>query len=622
MAKQILVFLLLLAVAHSAFAREARNLSVTQGGGTQGNRWALVIGNDSYSHVTPLKNARADARAIAKALKASGFTVTLKLDANEKALKEAVRTFKGQLGGGDVALFYFSGHGVQLGAANYLLPVDINGENQEQIKDEALSLQRVLDDLQEQKTKFSLAIIDACRDNPFKGQGRAIGGRGLAPTTAATGQMVIYSAGTGQEALDRLSERDTSPNGLFTRIFLKEMQQPGVPVDRVLRNVREEVVKQAKNVGHEQVPALYDQVIREFYFKPPLVQPIVVSEPQPVGNVSDEETASEVAYWNSVKDSGRADLLAYLDKYPNGQFATLAKNRVIRIQQDLVTLISVQPKLYADQTLPLTSSDIPILYGPTAKILKGKATDAQINELLAVYRRDAEADDPVAQFSLGSMYRVGLGVQQDDIETYKWQRKAAEAGFSAAQSNLGSSYEHGQGVGKDEAEAVKWFRKAADQGFAIAQLNLGIVYAHGQGVAKDDAEAVRWYRKASAQGLADAQYNLGVVYANGQGVAKDEAEAVKWYRKAAEQGLATAQAYLGYMYEYGHGVAKDEAEAVRWYRKAVEQGDDDAMNNLGVMYQNGTGVAQDKSEAVKWYRKAAEKGSATAKDNLKRLGAE
>jgi hypothetical protein len=123
-----------------------------------------------------------------------------------------------------------------------------------------------MDDLGERKARFSMAIIDACRDNPFKNSGRSIGGRGLAPTSAASGQMVIFSAGAGQQALDRLGDKDRDPNGLFTRVFLKEMSKPGVPVDRVVRNVRNQVVELAKSAGHEQVPALYDQTLGDFFF--------------------------------------------------------------------------------------------------------------------------------------------------------------------------------------------------------------------------------------------------------------------------------------------------------------------------------------------------------------------
>ena len=239
----------------------------TQVAMSTGRRRALVIGNDTYQLIPKLVNAREDAKALSESLTSVGYQVTLKLDLTEKEMKAALRTFAAQVEGGDEVVVFFAGHGVQIGSANFLLPVDIAGDNEAQVKDEAIQLQRILDDMTERKARFTLAMIDACRDNPFKGTGRSIGGRGLASTTAATGQMVIFSAGAGQQALDKLSPADKSRNGLFTRIFLKEMQKPGVSVDKVVRNVRAEVVELAKSVGHEQVPAIYDQVVGEFYFK-------------------------------------------------------------------------------------------------------------------------------------------------------------------------------------------------------------------------------------------------------------------------------------------------------------------------------------------------------------------
>jgi uncharacterized caspase-like protein len=225
-----------------------------------------VIGNDSYRSVSTLDNARSDARSMAKALEATGFKVSLQLDLTERGMKEALRNFRAEIQGGDEVVLFFAGHGVQIGAANYLLPVDIRGQSEEQVKDEAIALQRVLDDLSERRPRFSLAVIDACRNNPLKSNGRALGGRGLAAPQAASGQMVIFSAGSGQEALDRLGDKDKNPNGLFTRIFLREMLKPGVPLDRVVRSVRTQVVELAKSIGHEQVPATYDQTLGDFFF--------------------------------------------------------------------------------------------------------------------------------------------------------------------------------------------------------------------------------------------------------------------------------------------------------------------------------------------------------------------
>ena len=231
-------------------------------------RLALVIGNDSYQNVQPLSNARSDSRAVAAELKAVGFEVTLKQDLNQKQMKAALRDFKAQVQGGDDVVFYFSGHGVQFGGTNYLIPVDITADSEAQVADDAIPLQRVLDDLAEQKARFSLAIIDACRSNPFKSAGRAIGGRGLVPVTPATGQMIMYSAGAGQAALDNLGSTDRNPNGVFTRVLIQAMRKPGVPAGSLLKDVQSDVVDLAHSVGREQVPALYDQSLGKFYFRP------------------------------------------------------------------------------------------------------------------------------------------------------------------------------------------------------------------------------------------------------------------------------------------------------------------------------------------------------------------
>jgi len=231
-------------------------------------RRALVVGNERYKNVPVLQNAAEDARAMARALTDLGYKVDTYIDLTERGFNRALRDFRADLKGGEEVLFFYAGHGVQLGNSNFLLPTDLGSDSAEQVRDESIELQKVLGDLSDQKPKFTLAVIDACRDNPFKQSGRSIGGRGLAPTTAATGQMVMFSAGAGQQALDKLGVKDKDKNGLFTRVFLEEMKRPGVSVDRVLRNVRQRVVDIARSVGHEQVPALYDQAVGEFYFKP------------------------------------------------------------------------------------------------------------------------------------------------------------------------------------------------------------------------------------------------------------------------------------------------------------------------------------------------------------------
>lgn len=260
-------------------------------------RVALVIGNDAYEKVPRLDNAVADARAIAIALEKVGFTVMLASNSNKEQMLSAVRKFKTRLNSGDEAVFYYSGHGVQLGNGNYLLPTDISNNNEAQVKDDALPLQRVLNDLQEQKPRFALIVIDACRDNPFSTDtGHTIGGRGLATTAPALGQVVIYSAGTGQSALDKLGSADKDPNSIFTRVFLKEMMKPNVPIGQLLQSVRNQVVYLARSIGQEQTPALFDQAAESFYF----TRSLEVSQATPV----DAATAPPVALPNAPVSAG------------------------------------------------------------------------------------------------------------------------------------------------------------------------------------------------------------------------------------------------------------------------------------------------------------------------------
>jgi hypothetical protein len=234
-------------------------------------RRALVIGNDSYRYADPLRNAREDAKAIAAELKGFGYDVSLHLDQSQKSMQAALRDFRDKVNAGDEVLFYFSGHAVEIDGKNFLTPVDTIGINQSQLADDSIDLKSaVLDPLTNKKVKLTLALIDACRDNPFLktvSTRSTSNTRGLAPTTPATGQLIVYSAGSGQTALDRLGPNDNDKNGVFTRVLLSEMKKNNVPIHQVIRNVRSEVVKLARSIGHDQVPAIYDQVDGDFYFK-------------------------------------------------------------------------------------------------------------------------------------------------------------------------------------------------------------------------------------------------------------------------------------------------------------------------------------------------------------------
>ena len=126
-------------------------------------------------------------------------------------------------------------------------------------------------------------------------------------------------------------------------------------------------------------------------------------------------------------------------------------------------------------------------------------------EALRIWQPLADAGNKFAQFSLGSLYFEGAGVEQSYSDSAKWFQLAAEQGYAPAQFNLGNAYKHGQGVEKDDVKAAQWWRKAAEQEFAPAQFNLGTQYYFGRGVPKDEEAAISWYRRAAKNGHAQAQ---------------------------------------------------------------------------------------------------------------------
>ena len=557
-------------------------------------RVALVIGNASYAHAPALANPLNDAADVGAALRRLGFEVTRLRNTSYATLRRGLQEFTRAASASEVAVVFYAGHGIEVDQSNFLVPVDARLESDQDVEFEAVPLDLVLRSM-ERASGLRLVILDACRDNPFAASMRRAGmtrsiGRGLARVEPLGETLVAYAAKGGTVAADGKGR-----NSPYTQALLRHLEEPGLEISLMFRKVRDAVVTAT---GRRQVPFTYGSLSsREVY---------LAAAPAPASSTTEQPGMAaqrELLFWESVKDSGSVEeLQAYLDRYPGGTYAALARSRINRLGGGSQ---GSAPQNTAGPAAAPTYDQVGAAYkrGDYATALKG-------------IRAHAEQGLAVAQKDLGHMYQNGLGVTRDDAEAVRWYRKGAAQGLAAAQNNLGHMYQNGLGVTRDDAEAVRWFRKGAAQGLAAAQNNLGHMYQNGLGVTRDDAEAVRWFRKGAAQGLAAAQNNLGHMYQNGLGVTRDDAEAVRWFRKGAAQGLAVAQSYLGHMYQNGLGVTRDDAEAVRWFRKGAAQGLAVAQSYLGHMYQNGLGVTRDDAEAVRWYRKGAAQGLAVAQNNL------
>ncbi len=257
-------------------------------------RVALVVGNSAYQSTTPLSNPLNDARDMAAALKASGFDVVEALDADKRKLDGALRAFTDKLAKADVALFFYAGHGLQVGLQNYLVPIDAKLDRERDLEFEAVKLDFVLRQMEiDREGKTTIVILDACRDNPLsRNLARTMGtrstaiGRGLAAASTGLGTFIAYSTQPGNVALD-----GDGRNSPFTTALVRHMGVAGRNLPATMIEVRKDVV--AATAG-KQVPWDHSALTGDFYFVPGAAAPSPGSiAPAPAGTSIDVAALQE-----------------------------------------------------------------------------------------------------------------------------------------------------------------------------------------------------------------------------------------------------------------------------------------------------------------------------------------
>jgi len=222
-------------------------------------RLALVVGNSAYPEV-PLKNPVNDARAVGATLREVGFDVTEAFDLRRSQFERAVDAFVFRLRTGDVALFYYAGHGFQIEGENYFVPVDFSAVDVADAKYEAYAASRVHEKIADRGVRLVLIVLDACRGNPFRATRSAAGG-GWAAMGAGRGSYIVFATAPGQTA----SDNPAAANGLFTQHLVDALREPGLGLDAVFNRVRAAV---ARASGDRQVPWTTSSVVGEFVFRP------------------------------------------------------------------------------------------------------------------------------------------------------------------------------------------------------------------------------------------------------------------------------------------------------------------------------------------------------------------
>lgn len=226
--------------------------------GTGGRRVALVVGNDTYPSM-PLRNARNDARAVGAALHEIGFEVEVAEDLAGAGLERAVRGFVGKLASAEVGFFFYAGHGIAIEGENYLVPVDLDAQDEIEAKYGAFRADVLRERMERSGSRVNVIVLDACRDNPFRFT--RSGGRGLGAMNAGRGTLIAMATGPGQTASDNASSR----NGLFTEKLLPALRTPGLKLQEVFERAKAAV---AEASGQQQRPWVHSDLIGDYYLVP------------------------------------------------------------------------------------------------------------------------------------------------------------------------------------------------------------------------------------------------------------------------------------------------------------------------------------------------------------------
>ncbi|WP_372580082.1 caspase family protein [Ruegeria hyattellae] len=271
-------------------------------------RVALLIGNSAYA--TPemsLRNPANDVDALGQVLRDLGFVVAKTTDQDAAGMETALKAFGAAAQGAEMAVFFYAGHGVQIGGENHLIGTEFSGSDVAALRKSSITMARVRDTISRAGPEIGIVLLDACRNNPFAERGLVE--QGLVRAKGGAGLLIAYATDPGNVAYD-----GTGENSVFTSGLLDHIATPGLDTRLMLGRVRQQVVMQTDG---RQVPWVEEAVLSEHAFAPALPD-----------DTPDDATASELARWRSIASSDDSrDFDAYLRDYPNGLFSSIAQER-------------------------------------------------------------------------------------------------------------------------------------------------------------------------------------------------------------------------------------------------------------------------------------------------------
>jgi TPR repeat protein len=654
-------------------------LAVTGGAHAAERRVAFVVGNSTYETVPQLPNPGNDAQAVAAALKRSGFEVVTALNLDKVRFDEAFERYIRSLAGAELSVFYYSGHGIQVGGENRIIPVDAKLQSAADLEVETVSVRTIMSYMQA-NSKIQLVFLDSCRNNPFPSTSFLVGperqvavsGVGLAPLEGSLGNLIAFSTQPGEVAVDGTG--DKSP---FTESVLRHSFKLGVDVQTSLAEVTQEVWEATNN---RQKPWIRNTLVQPVFLRKPAIR-IAAAQPAEqvetpsvkIGSAPAQDSSTSSQQMPSQFASLLEEVLSKPQRVPIGvgQVAMLGDLPIIRaasnaqvefssmpqsgvmyldgkvlvqgdvVDQDSLRNVTFEPSIGSEKKI----QNVELKVSQSAVAADATVVNGQIEPFVVAC--DDEAGEPL------DLQGVGAGKLPNEIDPetaipacadavqkfpgvarYKYQlgraklagkdvagaielfNQAAEAGHTRAFNQLGYMAQLGLGRPQDLAEANRLFKVASDLGDPYGMLSYGRNLARGRGVERNVEAGIALLNRSVELGHTYAMNTLGAMYYYGENLKENPKRGLRFYEASLARGDIYAMRNIGIAYLEGKGVKKDTTTALALFKKASEGGHPSAPTDIGAMYFNGNGVKKDLDEAIRWYQLGAERGDLWAASNL------
>ncbi len=606
-------------------------------------RYAVVIGNSDYSGIPDLPNAHADASVVATFLREQGYLVRYHEDITKRGFEDMLRRVLFDVDRDTEVVFFFAGHGFQIGADNYLVPTDADLDSVYDVPFEAVSLGSLVGIIGA-RARLQIVILDSCRDNPFAGKEllTQVGNTlretrtGFSSQAAPLNSMLIYSTSPGSLAYD--GEGDNSP---FTASLI---EQASATPEALVKDVFEQVRRQTfERTNGRQVPWDSSTLIEpaSFGLGAQLSRPIEVSssgtgETRGVARVTDLEVVAEETEVSAQPTTNviTADFVPEVDIGPALSAAlnigvtdsvrfTARPNTGVLMQRDRSGLNTdvtgrVLTGLDVDR-LTLVNESVQV---PAMSLEQGRLRDVIAIEVNGVAQQvalnlvpnacDMEAGDHLDPDGMG------LTRYPNEIRP-EIALAACEAAVAASPDTGRFHYQLGRAkLALANTDGAKLsFERARDLGHARAWYGLGLLARaeeSGVGSARSaDSEAVRQlFARGVAEGDPYAMHSLGLELLRNGGTTEAEVEGYDLMVRAMEVGHTFSMNGLTSIYLDQNSEYFDPERALRYMRESVARGDIYGMANLAVAYRQGSaGLEIDLGQAYDLLREAHDQGHPT-----------